>query len=95
VSELIAGLQAPLVHINGTSRAELLKQLSDCFNKCMELEDTMRAARPHARDYYPLEPHCYEGARDEHRRRELFIVQVRHEYAALLLAVHNRETVTK
>jgi hypothetical protein len=94
---LTAGLQAPLVHMNGSGKSELMAQLATALAVVRDLEKALAEARPHKRDYYPLQnsPDPFDDARKQHYRREEAVVQVRHELVALLLAIEAREIITK
>ena len=45
-------LITPTVHINGTSKQELVRQLTDAAEAARVLQNALRDASPNARDYY-------------------------------------------
>src|SRR5262245_27547649 len=62
-------LVLPIVHLNGTSRAELERQLVDATQAVREAIDALSQASPNGRDYYPGGPALFEAARKQHERR--------------------------
>ena len=58
----------PIVHLNGTSRAELLRQRLDLHLALRDAEAKLCAASPNARDYY-VQPGLWEKALAQHERR--------------------------
>jgi len=70
----------PIVHLNGTSREELLRQLIDAGHAINNALDMLRAAAPHQRDYYVSpEPLAYQKARQEHEKRCAALALVQNE----------------
>ena len=59
---------APIVHMNGTSRAELELQLQNAYMSLHNAYDAMKRAAPNGRDYYPV-PGLMERAVEQHMRR--------------------------
>jgi hypothetical protein len=43
----------PTVHLNGTSKKELMRQVTDVFAAVETAIQAMHRAYPHGRDYYP------------------------------------------
>ena len=62
-------MQLPLIHLNGTSKQELLDGACECGRLLREALQTMARHNPNARDFYPLGPGFYERARAEHEER--------------------------
>jgi len=56
-------LTVPTVHLNGTSREELLRQLQDAWQAVFQARDALAKASPNARDYYPQGEHAYPDRR--------------------------------
>ena len=56
----------PRIHLNGTSKGELLDQLKAADRALGAAEEALGRAAPNARDYYVIEPNPFEQAR---RRR--------------------------
>ena len=61
--------QAPRVHLNGTSRDELVAQQRAVYDAADALLAALRQATPNGRDYYPLGDDAFRRAREEHRSR--------------------------
>lgn len=55
----------PTVHINGTSREELMEQYRDIGAAARELLAKISAAWPNGRDYYPQGDNAHGTAADE------------------------------
>ncbi len=53
----------PIVHLNGTSKNELLQQYLDAGHALQAALAAMHGAYPNGRDYYPSEPGAYVAAR--------------------------------
>lgn len=62
-------LAKPLVHLNGTSRAELVRQYETAMNALNTAIDLVRETAPHGRDYYPLPPAVGGIAVQQHNDR--------------------------
>lgn len=45
-------MEHPTVHINGTSRQQLLVQQMDAIEKLQDAKAAIQTAAPHSRDYY-------------------------------------------
>ena len=58
----------PIVHLNGTSAAELVRVRSDAYDAIQAALEAMRHVAPNGRDYYP-EPGRMEIAQEQHERR--------------------------
>jgi hypothetical protein len=78
----------PAVHLNGTSKDELLRQLADAIHAIEVAEDKLALATPHGRDYYVLPRRdAYEAARAAHERRQAKLRKVREELAEIAVAL--------
>ena len=53
----------PTVHLNGTSREELVQLRLDVVKAIREAVVALRKAAPHGRDYYVQGPDAYKTAR--------------------------------
>lgn len=58
----------PIVHLNGTSKEDLLRQRTELWDALGVVEDKLRQAAPNARDFH-LEQGLYEQACAQHARR--------------------------
>ena len=79
----------PTVHLNGTSRGELLSQLSDAIGGCDAALTKLGRAAPHARDYYvQSDPDAFTKAQAAHRERLTKITAVRDELLEIAEAIN-------
>lgn len=62
-------MMVPTVHLNGTSREELLQQAMAATDKILEAMEVLSCAMPHGRDYYPQGPDALSRAQAEHKSR--------------------------
>lgn len=62
-------MMIPTIHLNGTSREELIKQLLNASDALLVAIDKLGDASPHGRDYYPQGPDAFLKAHDEHIAR--------------------------
>lgn len=74
----------PTIHLNGTSKKELVQQLRTASVACSELEKALVAAAPHGRDYYPQGSDALTQAAEAHSKR----IQSAHAIRAELLAIY-------
>lgn len=74
----------PTIHLNGTSREELFRQLSSVTEALDNVLDKMSNAVPHGRDYYPQGDDGYKKAIHEHIVRVNTVTALRNEYMALM-----------
>lgn len=72
-------MRAPTVHLNGTSRDELVAQLERAVAAIREAETALAEAAPNTRDYYPQGHGAFEAARQEHYQRQGRLQSVRSE----------------
>ena len=80
-------LTVPTVHLNGTSRDELLRQVQDAGQAVWQALDALAKASPNSRDYYPQGVLAYPAARGEHDRRCQALRKVYHELTQLSEAI--------
>jgi hypothetical protein len=82
-------MMIPTLHLNGTSRAELIKQLTDASHALRIAIDALGDASPHGRDYYPQGPDAFRQAHDEHIARFGRLFDVKTEIDALAMKIHD------
>lgn len=82
-SEAFVHLKVPTIHLNGTSKQELLDQLIDAGQALRSAYVALCEAAPNARDYYPQGNGAYGAARDQHVERVRKIQAVIDELNAL------------
>jgi len=59
----------PRVHLNGTSKDELLRQQLAAISALRVAVEGLAQAAPNARDYYVIGPTAFEAARKQHETR--------------------------
>lgn len=62
-------MMIPTIHLNGTSRDELQRQLIAAIEAVRGAVETVAKAGPHGRDYYPQGPDAINTALAEHYAR--------------------------
>lgn len=80
-------LQAPLCHLNGTSKKELLEQLENAYTAIGDAYDVLKRAAPNARDYYPLGAEAMARATDQHYDRLKRLDSVRDELTEIAILI--------
>jgi hypothetical protein len=65
----VTNLAIPTVHLNGTSRQELIDQLYVAVRALHEAGSALARAAPNARDYYVQNPLAFSLAQDQHYAR--------------------------
>ena len=76
-------MMLPTIHMNGTSRAELLAGYVEAIEALDEAIAALRRAAPNGRDYYPQSPQAYPQARDEHLARIAALDAIRQDLNTL------------
>lgn len=66
----------PRVHLNGTSKGELLVQLIEAEDAVFAAIRALGLATPHRRDYYVIDQDAITRARNAHRARTLKLEEV-------------------
>ena len=87
-------MKLPSIHLNGTSREALVKQMADVVHALDEALTKVGYATPHGRDYYvqgngEAYPPAYQEAVKEHEDRLKRLLALRNEYEALGLAIQD------
>jgi hypothetical protein len=62
-------LKFPTVHINGTSKQELLEQYISACTALRNALVTLSSIYPNGRDYYPQGPNAIHEAMEQHSNR--------------------------
>jgi hypothetical protein len=73
----------PTVHLNGTSKDELIAQYERAMHDLSAAIDSLRDCAPNARDYYPQSDSAINQAIREHTDRMAKIMKVREEIVSL------------
>jgi hypothetical protein len=82
-------MMVPTLHLNGTSRVELLNQQLEALQALRLALLTMRAAAPNGRDYYPQGPGALAKAQTEHELRLSHVQEALAGLEALAMAISN------
>ena len=69
----------PRVHLNGTSRKELLEQLESAGRAVIAARKALANSFPHARDYYVVSDSAYTQARAEWNVRLALLTTLRND----------------
>lgn len=77
----------PTIHLNGTSKRELLDQLSDVSDALNTAYGALKRAAPNGRDYYPQGAAAMEAALAEHLSRLRRVDDVKGEIDKLAEAI--------
>lgn len=76
-------MMKPTLHLNGTSREELQRQLDAASDACREAMQALMAAAPNGRDYYPQGYDALGEAFREHTARLQKLADVRNDIEVL------------
>ena len=80
-------LAIPTVHLNGTSREELMEQLLNAVEALRVAIDAVSAACPNGRDYYVQGPDATQEALRQHANRLHNLTAVRVELNEIAEAI--------
>lgn len=81
-------MMIPTVHLNGTSRRELIKLQLDAISKLREAIDVLGLAAPNGRDFYVQGPDATNRATAEHALRVARVQSVMDELQDIAEAVY-------
>lgn len=84
-------MKIPTVHLNGTSKGELARQLEEAGTAIGEAMLKLAACAPHGRDYYPQGDEAWIAARNEHWNRMQRLETVRTELQVILEGVDEQK----
>jgi hypothetical protein len=87
VLEESAKLAVPTVHMNGTSKKELLEQYKNAFTAVTTAVTELCKSSPHARDYYTQKGDQYPVARKQHESRLKRLNSVAAELESIAVAI--------
>lgn len=74
---------APTVHLNGTSREQLLEPVREALEAARKLEAALQAAAPNGRDYYTQNAAALSTAVRQHEAYRGAAMMIRKDMAAL------------
>jgi hypothetical protein len=80
-------LAIPTVHLNGTSREQLLEGLSDAIHAMHEAGRALAKAAPNARDYYVQGAGAINTALNQHEARMTKLREVIRELEQIVFAI--------
>ena len=80
-------LTIPTVHMNGTSRDNLVNPLREAYKALRIALDKLAETAPNGRDYYPQGPDAINRAMDEYRSRQERLQSVQKELTDIAMAV--------
>ena len=81
---------APLIHMNGTSAANLTDDLETAYSAIRAAIEALKQGAPNQRDYYPLPPDRWEAARAQHYRRLQTLTDLQDELIAQCEMIHDQ-----
>lgn len=81
---------APTVHINGSSRDDLLAKLETAYRAVNAALEAVQGSAPNARDYYVQGPDAFPRATIEHNARTGRLADIATELLDLYLNVENQ-----
>lgn len=79
----MSAIALPTVHLNGTSKKELVEQLMTAHTALGEAYSALQAAAPNGRDYYPQGPGAIQLALREHGERLQALQKIRDELVVI------------
>lgn len=79
--------KTPTIHLNGTSRAELMEQFQNAHNALYQAMRALEDCAPNGRDYYPQGDSALSVAVAEHVARILAVKSVDADICALIEAI--------
>lgn len=82
-------MEHPTIHINGTSRSDLLGQMIEAISALQDAKAAIMKAAPHSRDYYVQKDgmNAYSRAVAEHSLRIRAIDAIINEYHEIGVAL--------
>jgi len=81
------GIQIPVVHLNGTSKQELLRLYDDAFTKLESAYQALKQAAPNGRDYYVVSTFAISGAQKDHQNWLRLIDSVKDELEEIMTGI--------
>ena len=80
----------PTIHLNGTSKAELLEQLRNAYTAVRNAQKVLQEAAPNGRDYYPQGPGAILQAQSEYESRLTRLQDVAKELEEIQEAIYEQ-----
>ena len=85
-------LTFPAVHMNGTSKGDLIQQNVDAAHAVQKALDALGRAAPNGRDFYVIDSDAYSRAVAEHAERMRRLRAVSDELQAIAWDVSNQRS---
>ena len=83
-------MKIPTIHLNGTSKAELMRYWSEAYSQLQNTITAMKMATPNGRDYYPQGDKAHRQAVDEHENRLARLFGVLEEIEEIVLGIEDQ-----
>lgn len=80
-------MMIPTVHMNGTSKKELFRQLFEAASAVTKAIDALNHATPHGRDYYLQGDDAIDRALAEHKARRAKLESVHEDIVQIATAL--------
>lgn len=74
----------PTIHLNGTSKEELLEKYITAQEAVQTAIDAVMNTYPHARDYYVISSEAVKRSYEEYKERIIKLEQIRSELEAIV-----------
>lgn len=84
-------MRFPTVHLNGTSKKELIEQYDKAIYDLNQAIQSLMAAAPHRRDYYPQGDFAFSEASQQFRAQVTSLCGVRDELVKIYEHLHGLE----
>jgi hypothetical protein len=85
-------MMVPTIHLNGTSRDALLRQILQAKETICTAVEALANAAPRMQDYYVQGPEAYPAARREHEKRMHRLADYLHELNEIAEKIHMQGT---
>jgi len=87
VQHVQENITIPMVHLNGTSKKELLEQLENAYRAVVDAGRVLARATPHDRDYYVIGDDVGAKARDEHYARMRKLADIERDLEKIAIGI--------
>ena len=94
MTDATSRITPPSVHMNGSSRKDMLKGFTEALDAVRKAQDLLAETAPHPRDYYIQigGDLAYRVATKQHTARYLALNNIAEEMEALALSVHEQRS---
>ena len=85
-------MQYPTIHLNGSSKKQLIEDLSSANNALFDTIEALSKCAPHQRDYYVNpDKNAFPVACKEHRERIGQLLEVKQEIVSIMCAIEDQD----